>query len=433
VASGAGKKRKVVEDAGEAHLRDDAAKRKQLADRLDAMLSRRSVRTGDAGQDRGKKEVVGSAVVITSSNVDETGQVKKTAAKVAYPEADRLKDMTGLKKLAQKRTKAIRKEAKAAEGAEDEDAPDTANALHELKGERGECGWDFEDEEMFSDDEQETCDFNDQLKVDDDLEAPSGDEEIGEECEKGDLLTSHGKQLEVLVALGPAGLAEDMDVLSGEDCSNEEDGGSRGLGPGGASPSPSPTEPTSVSIVSPSGASSVASRRPAASAVACLEHPIVQLAPSIPVTPAKQPAEAAQTKARGDGVPAASAVTASKVATPVKKGTHVKAIPGVPASSTPKASPAARKEKQAPSSGRCAPEEVAELRDRVVACLQLHGGRCSLKFLLDKLGLSSTDKQSPLYTVLLNTLQQVAKTTKQPGEKRAQLVLKDKLRLPTHR
>merc|ERR1719210_337604 len=80
----------------------------------------------------------------------------KTREEVLYPDKEYVEDQTGLKKQAKKRRK-LHKQAQ--QHAEDEDAPETANSMLELKATRGEDGWDFSDGEQFSDDEQDNFEF----------------------------------------------------------------------------------------------------------------------------------------------------------------------------------------------------------------------------------------------------------------------------------
>merc|ERR1719291_723521 len=103
---------------------------------------------------------------------------KPPAKEVAYPDQEHLKDESGLKRQAKKRKKLHQA---AGRNAEDEDAPETANSMLELKASRGEDGWDFDQGEQFSDDEQDNFEFDDQLDtVKEEDGAVSADEEAAE-------------------------------------------------------------------------------------------------------------------------------------------------------------------------------------------------------------------------------------------------------------
>eukprot|EP00933_Yihiella_yeosuensis_P060169 TRINITY_DN6229_c0_g1_i1.p1 TRINITY_DN6229_c0_g1~~TRINITY_DN6229_c0_g1_i1.p1 ORF type:complete len:464 (+),score=130.47 TRINITY_DN6229_c0_g1_i1:80-1471(+) len=172
------------DDAGANELERQAHLRKEMSKRWDSMLERRQTR------------VDGESVSIQKEEILEP---KKKAPKVAYPEEETLKDETGLRKQAKKKFKARRKLAK---GAEQEDAPETANSLQELKAQRGEDGWDFSDGEQFSDDEQDRWDFDDQIQetaAQREEEQPSADEDEAEEAESAALETNHGKEIQVLL------------------------------------------------------------------------------------------------------------------------------------------------------------------------------------------------------------------------------------------
>jgi len=128
----------------------------------------------------------------------------KRRAKIVHPEEDRLNDDTGMERHEQKARKALKRKANAVDEAEEAEVPDTANALHQLKPERGEAAWDFEDAEEFSDDEQDQCNVEEQLQNDHehvaDVEGPEIDVGEGlsdaEDGEEGEVLTVHGKELE---------------------------------------------------------------------------------------------------------------------------------------------------------------------------------------------------------------------------------------------
>merc|ERR1712232_894203 len=121
-------------------------------------------------------------------------------------EEERINDETGVKKQIKKQRKLRRTAAqKAAAGAEEEDAPETANALHALKRQRGENAWDFSDDEQFSDDDGGYCpEYDDQHTGLDAVTAPECDEEAAFEGVDGEVpvgtsLTDHGQQIDSLI------------------------------------------------------------------------------------------------------------------------------------------------------------------------------------------------------------------------------------------
>eukprot|EP00930_Biecheleria_cincta_P096375 TRINITY_DN88233_c0_g1_i1.p1 TRINITY_DN88233_c0_g1~~TRINITY_DN88233_c0_g1_i1.p1 ORF type:complete len:811 (+),score=217.75 TRINITY_DN88233_c0_g1_i1:33-2465(+) len=123
---------------------------------------------------------------------------------VEYPEEE--EDATGLKTQHRRRRRARQRQ----EEGEDADAvPDTANRLLQLKSERGEGLWDFEDAERFDDDEQDQEDFaadeRDEFAKDDEVpvlapvEGEDEDLQSDSDVEAGCLQTSHGQELETLL------------------------------------------------------------------------------------------------------------------------------------------------------------------------------------------------------------------------------------------
>eukprot|EP00927_Polykrikos_kofoidii_P061033 TRINITY_DN55924_c0_g1_i1.p1 TRINITY_DN55924_c0_g1~~TRINITY_DN55924_c0_g1_i1.p1 ORF type:complete len:522 (-),score=120.96 TRINITY_DN55924_c0_g1_i1:180-1745(-) len=373
------RKRKAAEDTAEMELRLEAANRKQIADRWDDMTKRRSSRRPELHM---KAKRVGPAVfpVAPGEDLSGDGVTRKSTDKTAYPEAERLNDDTGLKQQTQKRAKKIKKEANKIGGAEDEDAPTSANSLHELKRQKGEGGWDFSDEELHSDDEQDRWDFNDQLKHNEEEEKnASADEEIGEEGEKGDLLTSHGKQIELLLQ------------------NNEEGGGDKDFNRGGAD----------------DGGSS-ASEEPSRKGAAPVKESSAAIAgsASLPTSGAQQKskvsARAAKAAAsRGDTL-VAPAKAVSVPVTSRKRATPTPANHGV--------APPPQQETAGQS------DETMAIRQRVVQCLQKQGGRCTLKAAAEAVGLK--DSKSKLYEAFVAVAKEVAKIEKIPGERRPLLVLK---------
>lgn len=151
-----------------------------------------------------RMERVGTSVGHGKAMATEPEQVEEA---VLYPEKEFAKDDTGVKRAAKKRKKALMKEAGAVDGAEEGDVPDSANAMLKLKSAHGESGWDFEDDEQFSDDEQEKFEFDDQLEtaatnVDD---APALDDEAEDNPDNPnaeDMLGSHGQELQLLLGRG---------------------------------------------------------------------------------------------------------------------------------------------------------------------------------------------------------------------------------------
>lgn len=164
-------------ERGEAELKREAGVRKALADKWDSFMERRS-----------KRENLGG-----SRKVQEDSNGYKLPT-----QEERTTDDTGMRNIVQKHRKARQKQARATEaGAEDEDAPDTANALHDLK--RGsDNAWDFSDNEQFSDDDEGyKVEYDDQHKADED-DAPSADEAQAEEGKTGEVAIGE--------ALGDVGL-----------------------------------------------------------------------------------------------------------------------------------------------------------------------------------------------------------------------------------
>jgi len=198
--------------AAEAELRRDAGLRMQHADRWETMLEKRSGGIASVKMVRGQIPVEAA---------------KAETKKAAYPVEERLNDDSGIKRHKQKMQKALKRKADAM--ADNNEVPETANSLHNLKSENAEVMWDFEDGEKFSDDEQELVDFDEDLQNEDAKEEAAPAPEAGDEAseaednEDGDPLSTHGKELEVLLErhTGVADAAEAGDVA--ENCAASSD------------------------------------------------------------------------------------------------------------------------------------------------------------------------------------------------------------------
>jgi len=180
--SGAGAPKAVAaakdENAGEQEIKDAGKLRHKQAEKWEAMVKKRNERGG-----------------MTLKIGD--------GAAALYPDRERLDDDTGIRQQSKKRRK---QQQRSGENVEDEDAPDTANGMLSLKRESGENGWDFADEDQFSDDEHDNFEFD---KADDGLgdavaagdeDAPSADEGAEEDAEGGTVLGSHGQAIQNLLS-----------------------------------------------------------------------------------------------------------------------------------------------------------------------------------------------------------------------------------------
>ncbi|OLP85362.1 hypothetical protein AK812_SmicGene33682 [Symbiodinium microadriaticum] len=215
-SAGAGKQlvpAKRPPEAANVEIQKQVCERKEISDRWDKMRK------------RGKEEEAGPFLAARKPKV--------STSAVAYPDKQQ-SDETGIKKQEEKRRKVLRKQEMAhREGAEEEAVPDVASSLHELKRQKGgEAGWDFSDEEQFSDDQEERFDFDDQLEgtaaQTEDQGMPAGEEVAAEEDgEAQDVqLSTFGEEVEVLLK-GPGGVmaatdANDSPALAEpeeEDCS----------------------------------------------------------------------------------------------------------------------------------------------------------------------------------------------------------------------
>jgi len=217
-SAGAGKQlvpAKRPPEAANVEIQKQVCERKEIADRWDKMRK------------RGKEEEPRAGPSLTR-------KPKVSTNAVAYPDKQQ-SDETGIKKQEEKRRKVLRKQEMAhREGAEEEAVPDVASSLHELKRQKGgEAGWDFSDEEQFSDDQEERFDFDDQLEgtaaQTEDQGMPAGEEVAAEDDgENQDVqLSTFGEEVEVLLK-GPGGTmaasdAHDSPALAEpeeEDCSS---------------------------------------------------------------------------------------------------------------------------------------------------------------------------------------------------------------------
>eukprot|EP00444_Apocalathium_aciculiferum_P012012 CAMPEP_0183455696 /NCGR_PEP_ID=MMETSP0370-20130417/127232_1 /TAXON_ID=268820 /ORGANISM="Peridinium aciculiferum, Strain PAER-2" /LENGTH=251 /DNA_ID=CAMNT_0025647295 /DNA_START=9 /DNA_END=761 /DNA_ORIENTATION=+ len=118
-----------------------------------------------------------------------------------YLEEGRLKDATGIARQRKKVRKALKRQAWAQDNAEEADVPDTANALFQLKSQRGEGFWDFSDAEVHSDDEEEE-NFESHLAGpghDNEEAVMAEDEEHADAQKQSGVMSSHGEEIERLL------------------------------------------------------------------------------------------------------------------------------------------------------------------------------------------------------------------------------------------
>mmetsp|Transcript_148082 Transcript_148082/g.261092 ORF Transcript_148082/g.261092 Transcript_148082/m.261092 type:complete len:518 (+) Transcript_148082:70-1623(+) len=390
--------------SAEAELKIEANKRKEWADRWEKMQGRREGRLG--------VRVKFGDIIKTKTDVKPEGPKRK----VEHPEEERVNDETGISKQKKKKAKQLRKEANAVDQAEEDDVPETANALLKLKHERGEAGWDFSDEEAFSDDEQEKEQFEGGAiagteEVDE--AAPSGDEDEGEDAEQGDLLTSHGKQLEVLIQ--NFNEEEDDKGEGAGDLSGEEDAPEDEEAPDNevtakaevveskrrrvTQEQQEASSPPATSLEVSSASATPASRAPAASLA-----PTAAAAPKASAQPHASAASAA---------PPAMAAGQNASSTPAL-------APSASASVSSSAAPATSQATVGPDSA------YAKLRQETIQCLRQQGGSCTLKQLTAVMNLKNT--KSERYKNVTVILKEVAALKMDPSTKKAVLKL-----LPEHR
>lgn len=430
--------------SGDAELKVEANKRREEADRLEKMLERRDNRLG--------------VRVRFGDIIKEKTLIEDTKRKIEHPEDERVNDEFGVSKQKKKMAKQLRKEANAVDQAEEDEVPETANALLKLKHERGEAGWDFSDEEAFSDDEQEKNDFEGGAiasaeQVDEAI--PSGDEDEGEDAEKRDLLSAHGKQLEVILQN-----FEDNEQAQGADeLSGDEDAPDDAKVPDDAT--------ASSPLISQTSASGDASEKVAVEAVGSKRRRLVQDAltsasaevpfdapvlasvergseKAVPQVSAEPTAALSHALSRGPmaGIggassstgassiavkPAAAVVAASEeVATSTSSGV----MPGTVAMSSTTgpsaAAPAATSERATPMPATTAPDiEYTKLRQETIQCLRQQGGGCTLKQLTVAMNLKNT--KSERYKNVTLILREVATLKMDPSIKKPVLKL-----LPEH-
>lgn len=339
-------------ELAEEELRRESGLRKEHAERWETMLEKRGGNTGS--------RMMRGQMIIEAS--------KQDTVKVSYPEEERLNDDTGLKRHKRKMMKALKRKADAIEK---EDVPDTANSLHQLKSEQSEAIWDFSDGEKFSDDEQDKWDFDEQLQNDDvDEQAaqlPEAGDEVSE-AEEGDLLSAHGKELEVLLERHTGSTNDDEVQADGDACavSSDSDDSEEEVSAKQRSKQKDKDDASvpKRSQVKPAGKDQ-GKRKMILSGVS--------RSASSTAAPAVEP-------------PAAVSITL----TPSESGDHVLSN--------------------------------SELRKRTIECLRQRGGTCKLSNVVAALGLRS--QHSPLYKRAVAVLKEVADVQRMPGESRPLLVLK---------
>mmetsp|Transcript_75518 Transcript_75518/g.179384 ORF Transcript_75518/g.179384 Transcript_75518/m.179384 type:complete len:489 (-) Transcript_75518:154-1620(-) len=387
-SSSASRKRPLPD--GEGELKKGAAQRKADEERWSTMLERRPQQPKTVRQQ-----------MYTGAQGDDKMD--------SYDEEDRLNDDLGLKREKKKQLKALKKGA--GDQVDEEDVPDSANALLNLKSEKAEGVWDFEEKDEFSDDDLEQDDFNDELQgQDQDEQAPSADEDDADapDAEEG-LLTQHGKELEVLMSQYGEGDGEDAaEAAEGSEEEQEEDGQAEGLPEEHRQPPPPEASVSSAASArsNASGGKGAASGLSAPPSAASASSGPSRLAGklSVPKTAPPPAAKAAAAK----GVPAA------------KKEAVRTTAAGKPAQSKPAAAQAAgAQSSSAPASEAAAPSST-DLRSKVVKCLLDRGGSCKLADVVAALGLK--DKKSALYANAVAILKEVASVEQVPGEKKTAIL-----------
>lgn len=389
-----------VQRNGDEEFKKAATVRKEETERWDAMVARRNGRQ-PARVTRGQLQAE-----IVRPRVPKGDEPDATASsKVRYPEEERINDETGVKKYTAKIKKAQRKEAKALTQAEDEAVPDTADQLLALKTERGEDGWDFEDDERYSDDEQEKFDFDDQIKPTgaNEEDAPSADEEEGEEGEKPDMLTTHGKQIEILL-----NQFEEGPTLMEVDGAENEDGGDEPAEVESPDRGTADAERPVLARVPSSDSDSMAKRAPRGELAQPpapkrrRKHELATAAPTKPTAAAAQNGTTARVLGGAEA----------------KKTSPVPIVVDVDEAAAPHPTARATSKDKLPT-----PRVKASLRDQLVQCLRDRGGRCGLSQAVGALGLRMGDQQSPMWQEAVTAIKEVATTQRVPGESRPVLVL----------
>lgn len=361
-------------------------------------------------------------------------------AKVAYPEEERLNDDAGLERQKKKVMKALKRKADAIDKAEEDEVPNTANALLQLKSERGEAIWDFSDGEEFSDDEQEKCDFDEQLRNDDEqaAQAPEVDEE-DTDAEEGDPLTSHGKELEFLLDrhTHKDRVGEDEgSISSGNDASEKEVCIKRHRKHKAKDHAAVTKQAQVKSVVKERKGktasivhASISGKSASSSAV---PSPAAVIVPQIVAAPAKLASSTAAISQFAVSLGASSAGLESLVGVSPVLPVTASASPELVTAKT-RASKSASltagpqvEQTLAELTPVTAEEDVDlnddELRTRTVACLRRRGGTCKLSNIAAALGLRNP--HSPLYKRVVVVLKEVADMERMPGEERPLLMLK---------
>lgn len=375
-------------------------------------------------------------------------------AKIAHPEEDRLNDNTGMERHKQKARKALKRKAGAVEEAEEAEVPDTANALHQLKPERGEATWDFEDGEEFSDDEQEQVDVQEQLQDDHehvaDVEGPEIDVGEGlsdaEDGEEVDTLTVYGRELEQILEKQAQNSEEVAGAGSGQD-EKRRDQAKRAQEPcrpvherkreAAAPPRPAPKRSQSrpaarerkrgpkakaVVVAAATGPAETTIAKAGLNQVPTATRAMVSSAPPFAVAAVPVPASAAITVATAESAPTATTET---IATTAINATSAATVATVGTFQTEIANLGSVAHSAASSS---APVDVSgdlsddDIRNKAIECLRKKGGTCKLSNIAAALGLRSP--QSPLYKRVVAVLKEVADMERAPDEERPVLMLK---------
>ncbi|CAK0825245.1 unnamed protein product [Prorocentrum cordatum] len=401
----------------EKRMREELGVRKEHTERWEKMLQRRSERVGVVGVRRG-------------------GMLVEAAVKPAhvYPDAEaRFNDDTGVGKQTTKVKKAQKKQAAAVDGAEEDAVPDTANALLGLKSERGEGGYDFDNAEEYSGDEAEQADFQEELQQTTSVMEPEAtvelaDEEDAEDAEPGAMLTTEGKELEMLIdrfasaeRASPGSEGEDSESEDAPDAQAEAGDGAASAGllsaPVGAPASgPSAAEAPAAGQGGGgrggergvgSGGGEGGQPPPKRRRLRAGAAPAALAAPAAPAAAPRPPTTAGELQPRAAAVaaPAPAAIAGGATA------------PARPPVGQAAAAAAARDAGQ-----QDAGQSAEELRGRLVSFMRRVGGTCSLAEISTELGL--TDKASTLYKRAVAVIKEVADLKKVDGEKRANLVLK---------
>eukprot|EP00928_Gymnodinium_smaydae_P000956 TRINITY_DN1034_c0_g2_i1.p1 TRINITY_DN1034_c0_g2~~TRINITY_DN1034_c0_g2_i1.p1 ORF type:complete len:797 (+),score=192.04 TRINITY_DN1034_c0_g2_i1:95-2392(+) len=329
----------------------------------------------------------------------EEGDERTTPCCGAWKDSERLSDETGVRRHLRKLKRALKRKADAVAGAEDEAVPETANALLQLKSERGEGLWDFADAEMYSDDEQE-------VNVFDDLVDPDGAgggtaacgiaaDEDDDEAERGDQLTAHGQQLETL-----------LQKHGGDEDQQDPQESARQSG------DVRTTEATSTKASDASKLPARGRQRAKAKVAEASFHPTTATSSSSTVM------SSVDAKSKGARIKA-SGVEAPSAAASVRGTKCPRTQPGA---SSDDSLPTLDGTAASADGGKTTVPEGDDLRTRAIASLRRRGGTCTLSDAASALGL--TNPGSALYQQVVKTLREVADVMRVPGESRPLLVLK---------